>query len=260
MESSAAARHERERAFHNEAFSAGTRNQVSKFYQVIGACRAGFEALLAPGSPGQTALEYGCGPGRYASYLAARYGSVFAIDISEVAIQQAREDASRRGLHNVRCEVMDAEALQFDDATFDLICGVAILHHLDLDKAFAEIARTLKPSGRAVFMEPLGHNPLINWYRRRTPHLRTPDEHPLMIRDLQLANRYFRRVEHQFYTLHCLLAVPALGWPGFAHVLRALEATDRVLFRLLPAARKYAWQVITVLSEPVAAESRNPKR
>jgi hypothetical protein len=48
----------------------------------------------------------------------------------------------------------------------------------DLSLACSEIARVLRPGGPAIFVEPLGHNPLINAYRKRTPALRTVDEHP----------------------------------------------------------------------------------
>jgi hypothetical protein len=45
-------------------------------------------------------------------------------------------------------------------------------------------------------MEPLGHNPLLNWYRARAPDLRTPDEHPLLARDLALAESCFDEVDY----------------------------------------------------------------
>jgi ubiquinone/menaquinone biosynthesis C-methylase UbiE len=64
---------------------------------------------------------------------------------------------------------MNAEATTFPDNSFDLICGSSILHHLNLDKACAEIRRILRPDGGAVFIEPLGHNPLINMFRKLTP-------------------------------------------------------------------------------------------
>jgi len=51
---------------------------------------------------------------------------------------------------------MNAEELKFADDYFDIVCGGAILHHLDLNKALSEIARVLKPDGKAIFVEPLG--------------------------------------------------------------------------------------------------------
>src|SRR3546814_16824046 len=73
---------------------------------------------------------------------------------------------------------MNAEAMTFPDDSFDLVFGSGIIHHLDIDRAFGEIARVLRPGGRAVFIEPLGLNPAIELYLRFTPSARTPDEPP----------------------------------------------------------------------------------
>ena len=45
-----------------------------------------------------------------------------------------------------------------------------------------------------MFVEPLGHHPLITADRRRTPALRTIDEHPLLLGDLEQAREQFRAV------------------------------------------------------------------
>ena len=116
------------------------------------------------------------------------------IDISPVAIEMGVREAASRGLRDrTHFAVMNAEALDFPDASFDRVCGSGILHHLDLKKAYGEIARVLRPNGYGIFLEPLGHNPLINWYRRRTPQMRTEDEHPLLKSDLALARDISRR-------------------------------------------------------------------
>jgi ubiquinone/menaquinone biosynthesis C-methylase UbiE len=82
-----------------------------------------------------------------------------------------------RGVVNAQFDVMNAEELEFEDAAFDVIFGSGIIHHLDVPRAYSELARVLAPGGSAVFVEPLGHNPLIRVFRNRTPELRTPDEH-----------------------------------------------------------------------------------
>jgi SAM-dependent methyltransferase len=181
--------------------------------------------------------------------LAAKGALVTAIDISDVAIQQAKEHARREGV-DLTCRRMDAERLEFPDNSFDLVCGVAILHHLDLEKACACLARVMAPGGHAVFMEPLGHNPAINLYRRLTPQLRTTDEHPLLMKDLRTAERYFARVENHFFTLQPLLAVPFRRTRIFRRLLKALESADRLLFTVCPPARRLAWQVVIVLGQP----------
>jgi hypothetical protein len=65
---------------------------------------------------------------------------------------------------------------------------------------------TLKTGGEGLFLEPLGHTPLINLYRRFTPRFRTPDEHPLVISDFELARRYFGSVDAEFFHLTSFFA------------------------------------------------------
>src|SRR3546814_2369311 len=121
---------------------------------------------------------YGANALRFATTARTATG----IDISDVAIEKGRERARQKGFTNVRLEAMNAEAMTFPDDSFDLVFGSGIIHHLDIDRAFGEIARVLRPGGRAVFIEPLGLNPAIGLYRRFTPSARTPDEHPLLRR------------------------------------------------------------------------------
>jgi SAM-dependent methyltransferase len=146
---------------------------------------------------------------------------------------------------------MDAEQLQFEDNSFDMICGVGILHHLDLRRAYAELARTLGPEGHAIFIEPLGYNPFINLFRRLTPAIRTPDEHPFLKRDLELASTFFHDVDLRFYYLTTLLAAPFARSAIGKRMVNAANAIDRTLFGMFPALRKYAWLVIMEMSQPV---------
>src|SRR5262249_7691600 len=163
---------ERERAFHDLTFTDESRMVVEKFYKIANSSRRFYQELLLTDCGRLRVLEYGCGPDGEAFILAEHGAKVAGIDISEVPIQKS----TATGLSaNLNFQVMNGEDLRFEDNTFDVVCGSGILHHLDLAKTLLEIGRVLKPGGRAVFIEPLGHNPLINWYRNRTPHLRTED-------------------------------------------------------------------------------------
>ena len=68
--------------------------------------------------------------------------------------------------------------------------------------------------------------------------------------DLKLAQSCFGNIETHFFHLNSLLAVPFREFPGFLHMLGALDALDKALFSYVPPARKYAWQVVIVLSQP----------
>jgi SAM-dependent methyltransferase len=129
---------------------------------------------------------------------------------------------------------MNAEALDFPSESFDLVFGSGVLHHLNLESAYSGIARVLRPGGKAVFIEPLGHNPIINWFRNRTPDMRTPDEHPLLMRDIKLAKQFFD-IEIKYFSL-CSIAAK---W--CKPLLVPLETLDRQLFSWIPSIRKHAW-------------------
>ncbi|MGZ3429898.1 MAG: class I SAM-dependent methyltransferase, partial [Polyangia bacterium] len=206
---------------------------------------------------GKRVLEYGCGHYGYAYRLARCGASVTAIDISDVAIDRGRVTAERYGLADrIHFQRMNAEAMDFPDDSFDFVVGAGILHHLDLRRALGEIARVLRPEGNALFMEPLGHNPLINAYRRRTPDLRTPDEHPLLMRDLELCRQYFGNVDARCFHIAALLAAAIHGTRAFAPAMRVLQAVDRALLGAIPPLRRYAWVTILLLEQRIAGMDR----
>jgi SAM-dependent methyltransferase len=240
-------RYQREADFHDHAFATHSRAQVQRFYSITGSSRRLYRELITRACAGRHVLEYGCGPGSYAFELARRGAHVIGVDISPVAIELAAKSAAANKL-DIRFSVMNAESLDFPDAAFDIVCGSGILHHLDLNRALPEVRRVLKPGGRAVFVEPLGHNLLINWYRRRTPSLRSADEHPLLVSDLALFRRHFEHMDVRMFHLTSLAAVPLRRLPGFQKLVTGLDALDRALFRIAPPLRKQAWSCVIALS------------
>jgi SAM-dependent methyltransferase len=246
----ATTKYQREAAFHDKVFSDGGRGVADGFYAVAGASKAFYRKYLMEHCKRATVLEYGCGPDSHSMFLVPRGAKVVGVDISPVAIQHYRQVVSEHKLRNVEGCVMNGESLAFRDGSFDLICGLGILHHLNLDSSFRELSRTLKPEGSAVFLEPLGHNPLINAYRKLTPSLRTPDEHPLKAHDLETAARYFGVVETKYFHLTSLLALPVKGSRVFPHVVRWLDAFDQKLFTCFQALRKHAWAVALIMAAP----------
>jgi ubiquinone/menaquinone biosynthesis C-methylase UbiE len=110
--------------------------------------------LLGP-RPGPYAhsLEIGAGTG-YFSLNLLQTGVVreaTCTDISPGMLATLEANAERLGLE-VTTAAADAAELPFDDESFDLVLGHAVLHHLpDLDRAFAEFHRVLKPGGTLFF-------------------------------------------------------------------------------------------------------------
>ena len=125
--------------------------------------------LLGP-NPGPFAhsLEIGSGTG-YFSLNLLQTGVVQATtctDISPGMLATLERNAQELGL-DVETAACDAAELPFDDESFDLVLGHAVLHHLpDLDRAFAEFKRVLKPGGTAVLRGRA--------VAQRRPHRRLP--------------------------------------------------------------------------------------
>ncbi|WP_199339772.1 class I SAM-dependent methyltransferase [Nostoc sp. FACHB-892] len=244
----------REKKFHDQRFADDSKrsNKVGRFYRVAQSIKKEYEQLLIDKCKGLTIIEYGCGTGSYAFFLAKSHANkVIGIDISPVAIEVAKiQIINEKVGENLSFEVMNAEELTFDYSSVDLICGSGILHHLDLEKAIKSIANVLQPEGKAIFIEPLGHNIFINLFRTLTPSIRSEDEHPLIESDLKLIKQYFKNVKIKYFYLSSLLAILIVDFPGFKLVLSILESLDQFLFKL-PFFRNQAWQVLIQISDPL---------
>lgn len=123
------------------------------------------------GWPYRNALELGCGTGFFLLNLmqAGVIESGYVTDISPGMVDVALRNAEQLDL-NVQGRVSDAETIGYDDASFDLVVGHAMLHHIpDVGKALREVLRVLRPGGRFVFCgEP---TKVGDWYARRLGQL-----------------------------------------------------------------------------------------
>ena len=96
-------------------------------------------------SPGRRTLDVGCGEGRLTRHLSSLGHRIVGIDASPTLIEAARASAPDMALF-----VANAEALAFDDASFDRVVSFMCLHDVDdLGGAVSEIARVLEPGGVA---------------------------------------------------------------------------------------------------------------
>jgi SAM-dependent methyltransferase len=245
----------REQAFHDARFADGHEHRAAdRFYILNRASDAFFRAALDGVRSGAKVLDYGCGDGAYGALHAATRDDleITAIDLSPVAIEQAKERARSAGvLDRIDFRIMNAERLELPDDEFDYVVGLGVLHHLDLASSLREIRRVLGPDGGGVFVEPLGHNPLINLYRGRTPSQRTSDEHPLLLSDLDLVGRSFRTCEASYFHLFGLLAYPLRRTRFMSAAVRRLDALDQACFREIPYLRRHAWMVGLSVAGPV---------
>jgi SAM-dependent methyltransferase len=104
---------------------------------------------------GMQVLDLASGSGDPALTLAQRvgdHGHVTATDLSEGMLDLAQRHAHTAQLANMSFRLADAQALPFDDASFDVVTSrLGIMYFVDVQKALSEIARVLKPGGRMAF-------------------------------------------------------------------------------------------------------------
>jgi SAM-dependent methyltransferase len=152
---------------------------------------------------GKNILCFGCGDDNSTVLLALKGATVWAFDVSEQAIRLQRAMAGANGLSDrIVAVVADAEALPFDAASFDVVFGTAILHHVpdSLVRVSKELLRLLKPGGFALFIEPVVASRALRRIRVRIPvHTEaSPGERPLENADLRVLRLYFEMSQLPF--------------------------------------------------------------
>lgn len=241
----------REREFYNQSHGR-YRRWRRVIWKAIGPFNRNREMHDLYDVSGKRVLLYGCGPANEAGDLiAAGAASIAGIDISDAEIAEGQRQADERGYADqADFRVGDAHATGFSDGAFDLIIGMAILHHLDVPRALAEMRRILAPGGRVVLLEPLAHNPILRVGRWLTPAARTEDEHPLTVEDWESCRQAFpgfwhREVELTSTVLMPLsFILPAAWQPRLARWVKQLD--DRLL-RTFPRLRPLARTTFLVL-------------
>lgn len=200
---------------------------------------------------GRRIIDLGGGLGLMAILIARRGGTVIIADLSLPRLRKARELARRAGAGDlVRCVQCTGENLPFLCESLDGEITKSVLIHTDLPQTAAELARILSPRGKAVFIEPLNRNPLVNFYRRfAAPRVWKQITEYYSSKSIRQTLRPFRlqgrrvRVE-RLYLLGFIAGVfnYFIKAPGVYRVLeKAFLTIDGILFRTAPALRERAW-------------------
>lgn len=120
---------------------------------VLRACGERCIDLAAP-KPAERVLDVATGTGLLAFMAAERVGvdgTVVATDLSEKMVDAVRTAAEHNGMHQIRCERVDAEELSFEDASFDVVtCSLGLMYPADPQRAIEQIYRVLRSGGRAA--------------------------------------------------------------------------------------------------------------
>jgi phosphatidylethanolamine/phosphatidyl-N-methylethanolamine N-methyltransferase len=114
-------------------------------------------AISAADRAGARVLEVGVGTGlSLPLYRAA--SRVVGIDISEAMLERARGRVAALDLAHVEdLRVMDAQALGFDDASFDVVTAQYVVNTVpDADAALDEFVRVLRPGGELIVVNRIG--------------------------------------------------------------------------------------------------------
>lgn len=195
---------EEEKTYENlKVSNPAVRINQDKYYYAIGPEFHKFEQRLSELVKNRSVLEIGCSVGGLAEKMAPISKEYLGIDISDKAVALANE----KQIKNANFLVSDAHKTDLPSESFDIIVASGVLHHLDLENVLNEVLRILKPNALIIAKEPLGINPILNFYRNRTPSARTNDEKPLTKKDLEMLNKRFTTQEINFIGLTSILSV-----------------------------------------------------
>lgn len=206
--------------------------------------------------PGARLLDFGCGWGSNTIVFAKIGYDVHGFDISQENIKSARQFAQM-------CDVADrvhvdtgvAEVLAFPDDHFDIVVGVDILHHVEIERSIRETYRVLKPGGIALFREPV-EQPVFDalrntaLVRRLFPNSKsfekhiTDDERKLNKRDIATIRSVFPDFKVESFRI--LARLDRLG----AGSTMPLEKLDMALTKV-PGFSWWRGTVIMVLRKPL---------
>ena len=232
-------RQQREREFWNKASSVQVyENWREQSYESWKSYRPLQTAALDFLGPVEGKRLLLCGIGSEAAIFARAGAQVYGFDISETTIAAVEDLAKRLDLtDSIMVSAQPFEALSYPDSFFDLAFGDAILHHVELDQAGAELRRVLRSGGRASFIEPLGMNPFLEFARRYLPYRdkgRTEDEIPLRYSDIRKLTDHFEIAMWREFSLFAMLRRRIItnrriiGW---------LERLDQKVLKIAPYLR-----------------------
>jgi ubiquinone/menaquinone biosynthesis C-methylase UbiE len=152
----------------SQQFFSSSAGQWDKLRDELFGDRFHLAALAALADPTWTFGDLGCGTGQLGAHVAPFVTRVVGVDGSAAMLQAAKKRL--HGLRNVELRRGDIEALPVDDAELDAATLMLVLHHVpEPERAIAEMARALKPGGRAVVVDMLPHD--RGSYRQQMGHV-----------------------------------------------------------------------------------------
>jgi 2-polyprenyl-3-methyl-5-hydroxy-6-metoxy-1,4-benzoquinol methylase len=189
-------------------------------------------------------LDYGCGQGEEATYLAKMGAQVTAIDISPVGIELTRERAKLNGVGDrVTAMLMRCDPTEFPNESFDVVHGFGILHHIGLQIGMMEIKRLLRPGGRGLFFEHMGNSKTIEGLRPKEKDY-TKSERPVTWKEVQEIRQEFSKLTARPFHIASRLSkrIQVLNRP-------VVKRVDHAVLSALPFMRHFASGIVIYLEK-----------
>ncbi len=125
-------------------------------------------------TPFAAVLDLGCGAGHVSFAAAPHVTSIVAYDLSPEMLRTVDHEARKRGHQNILTRQGRAEALPFQDASFDFVCtGYSAHHWTETRTALKEARRVLKPGGGFIVIDTCTpQNPLFDTHLQAIELLR----------------------------------------------------------------------------------------
>ena len=195
-------------------------------------------------------LDYCCGTGIYSVYPSLNGHNVYGMDFSSKSIEIAKKKSEYYNLkENTFFSVMDAEDLKYNDDTFDIILVYGSLSYLSLDTSYKELNRVLKPGGKLIVIDSLGHNLFFRINRLKNINRWAKNINNLIgtlnINDIRLGKKYFKIESITYFDLFTVLGAFIFKSKKIFLLRHVLRIIDIIVLKI-PLLRLCAFKFVAI--------------
>lgn len=214
-------------------------------------------------------LDIGCGLGEASVYFAIKGAEVTAVDLSRDMLKEvvALSECNNVHVNTHMASLMHLHIPPTDK--YDVVYAGNVFHHVDIKVALKEVLSCMNEASTLICWEPVAYNPLINIYRKIAKHVRSDDEHPLTLTDIEIFKSYFSEVEvHWFWFTTLIIFILMFVWERrnpnkerfwkvvvteghkWEWIYKPLEKFDEWLLSTFPFLGPLCWNVVIIGKNP----------